>query len=108
MKEKIKAMDNLMFAMKDTIKEFVKSKGGFVRMKDDSYTTVITYNPFFNEIGECYVTALAVFGDELFISHEENVTHDENDTDWYVLDCDNYVMLQTIYQLAKEFYFNNY
>ena len=109
MKDKIKAMDDLMYAMKDCIKEFVKSKGGFIRRKGGlNYALAITFNSFFNEIGERDVTAIAVFGDGLYISHEKNITPDEDDSGWCLLDCDEYVELQTIYQLAKELYFNNY
>lgn len=109
MKEKIKAMDDLMYAMKDSIKEFVKFKGGFIRIKMEwNYALAITFNSFFNEIAEKDVTALAVFGDGLYISHKEDITPDEDDSGWCLLDCDNYVELQTIYQLAKELYFNNY
>lgn len=107
MKEQVKAMDNLMYAMRDSIKEFVKSKGGFIRIKEDNLVTVITFNDFFNEIGESDVTALAVFDNYLYISHDENITYDEN-SNWRLFNGDNYVMLQTIYQLAKELFLNNY
>jgi hypothetical protein len=109
MKEKIQAMDDLMYAMKDSIKEFVKSKGGFIRMKGEwSYASAITYSSSFFEVEERDVTAIAVFEDRLYISHKENITPDEDDSGWYLLDCDEHVELQTIYQLAKELYFNNY
>lgn len=107
-KSQLKAMDNLTDALVDSVVEFVKQKGGFIRLRDDYELVVITQNQMFQEIGQGYVTALAVFNNQLYISHDEHITNNEDNDEWYAYDGENYVWLQTIYQIASVLTYNNY
>ena len=102
MKKTIESIDKANAILEKQIKEFVKSKGGKIKLKYEC--SVICYNSFFDEIKESLVKAIKVEDDIIFLTHDDRPYYD----DWYSLEYDNYVMKPTLYNIAMNLAYNEH
>lgn len=99
-------MADLKCEMYYTLLQMVVSKGGFIKLLDETSTSAITIDSYTGDIGERYITAIAVFDGEIYLSHEEDVSLDSEE--WYPLDSKHYFVTPTMCQLALELCYNDY
>lgn len=104
--ELINKAANLKIEMYYTLLQMIVSKGGFIKLLDETSTPAITVDSYTEDIGQKFITAIAVFDGEIYLSHEEDVSIESEE--WYPLDSKHYFVMPTMCQLASELYYNNY